>query len=47
MRSTLGRTAGAKTDEAFEFQFHQAAADALDVLDDEQVACVYCEWHDD
>jgi hypothetical protein len=40
-------TDGAKTEEAYEFQFHQAAADALEVLDDAQVACVYCDWHDD
>lgn len=38
---------GAGTGERFEFQYHQVAADALQVLDDTQVACVYCEWHDD
>lgn len=38
---------GARTGEAFDFQYHQAAADALEVLDDSKVACVYCEWHDD
>lgn len=38
---------GAQTGDRFEFQYHQAAADALQVLDDTQVACVYCEWHDD
>lgn len=38
---------GAPTGERFEFQYHQAAADALQVLDDTRVACVYCEWHDD
>ena len=39
--------AGARTWLLYEFQYHQAAADALDVLDDTKVACVYCEWHDD
>lgn len=38
---------GAGTGNAFEFQYHQAAAGALEVLDDTKVACVYCEWHDD
>lgn len=38
---------GGGTDARFEFQYHQAAADALHVLDDTKVACVYCEWHDD
>ena len=38
---------GPITGERFEFQYHQAAADCLQVLDDTQVACVYCEWHDD
>lgn len=39
--------AGASSGDRFEFQYHQAAADALHVLDESQVACVYCEWHDD
>jgi Cap4 dsDNA endonuclease len=38
---------GSQTGARFEFQYHQAAADALQVLDDTKVACVYCEWHDD
>jgi hypothetical protein len=38
---------GAPTGERYEFQYHQAAADALQVLDDTRVACIYCEWHDD
>jgi hypothetical protein len=38
---------GAGTGERYEFQYHQAAVDALAVLDDTKVACVYCEWHDD
>lgn len=39
--------AGSVTGARYDFQYHQAAADALQVLDDTQVACVYCEWHDD
>jgi DNA-binding Xre family transcriptional regulator len=38
---------GAGTGEKYDFQYHEAAADALLVLDDTKVACVYCEWHDD
>ena len=38
---------GAQTGAAYEFQYHQAAAGALEVLDEGKVACVYCEWHDD
>lgn len=38
---------GAVTGERYDFQYHQAAADVLLVLDDTKVACVYCEWHDD
>jgi hypothetical protein len=38
---------GAVTGEKYEFQYHQAAADALQVLDDTSVVCVYFEWHDD
>ena len=38
---------GAVTGDRYDFQYHQAAADCLQVLDDTQVACVYCEWHDD
>ena len=38
---------GAVTGERYEFQFHQAASDALQVLDERAVVCVYCEWHDD
>lgn len=38
---------GAGTGAAYDFQYHEAAADALQVLDETQVACVYCEWHDD
>jgi hypothetical protein len=38
---------GPVTDERYEFQFHQAAVDALRVLDESDVICVYCEWHDD
>lgn len=39
--------AGGPTDERFEFQFHQAAAESLEVLDDQQVECIYFEFHDD
>lgn len=38
---------GAVTGDRYDFQYHQAAADCLQVLDDKKVACVYCEWHDD
>lgn len=38
---------GAGTGEKYDFQYHEVAADALQVLDDTKVACVYCEWHDD
>jgi hypothetical protein len=38
---------GSQTAAHYEFQYHQAAADSLQVLDDSQVVCVYCEWHDD
>lgn len=38
---------GAMTGERYDFQYHEAAAGALQVLDDTKVACVYCEWHDD
>lgn len=38
---------GPVTGERYEFQYHQAAADSLLVLDETQVACIYCEWHDD
>jgi len=35
--------AGAVTGARYDFQYHQAAAAALEVLDDTDVACVYCE----
>lgn len=38
---------GAVTGDRYDFQYHQAAADCLQVLDDTKVACLYCEWHDD
>lgn len=38
---------GAGTREKFEFQYHEAAADTLQVLDETQVACVHCDWHYD
>jgi hypothetical protein len=39
--------AGARTGALFEYQYHQAAAEALSLLDDANAVCVYCEWHDD
>jgi Cap4 dsDNA endonuclease len=39
---------GAQTGKLFEYQYHQAAAGALSLLDPtENALCVYCEWHDD
>ncbi len=38
---------GAVTGARYEFQYHQAAYDALLVLDENQYVCIYCEWHDD
>ncbi len=38
---------GPATGEAFEYQYHQGAAQALSLLDDTNVVCIYCEWHDD
>lgn len=38
---------GATTGDRYDFQYHQAAADSLEVLDDSRVTCIYCEWHDD
>lgn len=38
---------GPQTGERYEYQYHQAAAEALALLDDTQIVCVYYEWHDD
>jgi hypothetical protein len=38
---------GSRTGNLFEFQYHQAAAGALELLHSGDVVCVYCEWHDD
>jgi hypothetical protein len=38
---------GAQTGALYEYQYHQAAAEALTLLTDEASVCVYCEWHDD
>lgn len=38
---------GAVTGTKYEFQYHQAALDGLQVLDDRKAICLYCEWHDD
>lgn len=38
---------GAQTGSLYEYQYHQAAAGTLSLIDDSKVVCVYCEWHDD
>jgi hypothetical protein len=38
---------GAQTGALYEYQYHQAAAEALSLLTDEAAVCIYCEWHDD
>jgi Cap4 dsDNA endonuclease len=39
---------GPQTGKLYEYQYHQAAAGALMLLDaSENATCVYCEWHDD
>lgn len=38
---------GAQTGALYDYQYHQAAAEALSLLDDTQISCLYCEWHDD
>jgi Cap4 dsDNA endonuclease len=38
---------GGPTAALYEFQYHQAAAEALTLLDDAAAVCLYCEWHDD
>ena len=38
---------GPQTGALYEYQYHQAAAEALSLLTDETSVCVYCEWHDD
>jgi hypothetical protein len=38
---------GPRTGNLFEFQYHQAAAGALDLLNSTSALCIYCEWHDD
>ena len=35
---------GAQTGAQYEFQYHQAAAEALSLLEGLGVGCVYCEW---
>lgn len=42
-REQVGADTGAK----YEFQYFLIAYDALTVLDDQKVVCIYCEWHDD
>jgi Cap4 dsDNA endonuclease len=38
---------GSQTGAVYEYQYHQAAAGALSLINDARVVCVYCEWHDD
>ncbi len=38
---------GAQTGALYEYQYHQAAAEALLLLTDDDIGCIYCEWHDD
>jgi Cap4 dsDNA endonuclease len=38
---------GAATGAAYEYQYHQAAAEALVLLESADAICIYCEWHDD
>jgi hypothetical protein len=38
---------GAATGAAYEYQYHQAAAEALVLLERADAICIYCEWHDD
>lgn len=39
---------GSGTGNLYEYQYHQAAASALNLIDKTDAAlCVYCEWHDD
>ena len=38
---------GAQTGALYDYQYHQAAAAALSLVDDTGVVCIYCEWHDD
>ncbi len=38
---------GGRTGALYEFQYYQAAAEALRLLHEPDLVCVYCEWHDD
>jgi hypothetical protein len=38
---------GAATGALYEYQYHQAAAEALVLLESADAICIYCEWHDD
>jgi hypothetical protein len=38
---------GTATGAAYEYQYHQAAAEALVLLESADAICIYCEWHDD
>jgi hypothetical protein len=38
---------GPQTGSQYEYQYHQAAAGALSLIDGTDTECIYCEWHDD
>lgn len=38
---------GAVTGARYDYQYHQAAAEALVLLESPDAICMYCEWHDD
>jgi hypothetical protein len=38
---------GSATGALYEYQYHQAAAEALVLLESVDAICIYCEWHDD
>lgn len=38
---------GAGTGALYDYQYHQAAARTLTLIDGSDADCVYCEWHDD
>lgn len=39
--------AGPQTGAQYEYQYHQAAAEALSLIDGRETECIYCDWHDD
>ena len=39
---------GPATGNLYEYQYHQAAAGSLKLIEkNDTAACIYCEWHDD